>query len=101
MTPKTLLKPSKNHCSGPWPRLRGFSSKAAKAGLSDSELKVEIITDTPTVTANCWYMRPVMPGMNTVGINTAIKASDVPIIGPVTSFIVCKVASFGLKPRSI
>ena len=42
-----------------------------------------------------------MPGMNTVGMNTAINTSDVPIIGPVTSFIVCSVASLGLKPFSM
>ena len=71
------------------PRISRFgrSSSAASAGLSVSALKAEISTDTAIVTANCWYSRPVMPGMNAVGMNTAARMRAIATTGPETSSI--------------
>jgi hypothetical protein len=41
---------------------------AARAGLRVNALKADKATETAMVTANCWYNRPVMPGMNAVGM---------------------------------
>ena len=43
-------------------------------------------TETAMVTANCWYIRPVMPGMNAVGMNTADRMRAMATTGPDTSF---------------
>ena len=71
------------------------------AGLSVSALKAEMSTDTAIVTANCWYMRPVMPGMNAVGTNTAARMSAIATTGPDTSSIALKAASRGDSPCSM
>ena len=47
-------------------------------------------TDTAMVTANCWYIRPVMPGMNAVGTKTAARISAIATTGPETSSIALK-----------
>jgi hypothetical protein len=36
------------------------------------------------VTANCWYIRPVMPGMNAVGMNTTAMIRAMATTGPDT-----------------
>ena len=58
-------------------------------------------TDTAIVTANCWYMRPVMPGMNAVGTNTAARMSAMATTGPETCSMALKAASRGESPSSI
>ena len=50
------------------------------------------------VTANCWYSRPVMPGMKAVGMKTAARMRAMAITGPVTSSIACRAASWGVIP---
>ena len=50
------------------------------------------------VTANCWYIRPVMPGMNAVGMNTAAMIRAMATTGPDTSSIAFKAASRGDSP---
>jgi len=60
-----------------------------------------MMTDTAIVTANCWYMRPVMPGMNAVGMKTADSTSATPTTGPDTSSIALKAASRGDIPWSM
>jgi hypothetical protein len=66
-----------------------------------SALKAEISTDTAMVTANCWYIRPVMPGMNAVGMNTAAMMMAMPTTGPDTSSIAFNEASRGESPCSM
>ena len=53
----------------------GRSSNAAIAGLSESAVNADNMTEMLIVTANCWYRRPLMPGMKTVGMNTAARIS--------------------------
>ena len=89
------LNQSKNLRSSPWLSFFGLSSSAASAGLSVSALNAERITEIAMVTANCWYSRPVMPGMNAVGTNTAESTSAMPITGPEISSIAFKAACFG------
>ena len=55
---------------------------AARAGLRVSALNAEMITDTAMVTANCWYIRPVIPGMNAVGTKTATRIRAMATTGP-------------------
>jgi len=63
--PKNLLKASKPLLSRLFflPSCLGFSSSDARAGDNVSALKAEIRTEIAIVTANCWYIRPVMPGI--------------------------------------
>ncbi len=98
---KTRLKPRKNAPSGPRIGFAGFSSIAASAGESDSALNAESRTEMAMVSANCWYIRPVRPGMKATGMNTAQRMRAMPITGCVTSFIAWAVASFGLFPCSM
>jgi hypothetical protein len=95
------LKPRKKTPSGPRISRFGRRSSAERAGLSVSALKAEMITDTAIVTANCWYMRPVMPGMRAVGMKTAARTSATPTTGPDTSSIALKAASRGDSPPSM
>ncbi len=74
---------------------------AAKAGLRVRALKAEMITDTAMVTANCWYIRPVIPGMNAVGTKTAVRISAMATTGPDTSSMAFSVASRGGSPCSM
>jgi len=60
-----------------------------------------MITEMAIVTANCWYSRPVMPGMNAVGMNTAARIKAIAITGLETSSIAFRVASLGVIPSSI
>ncbi len=53
------------------------------------------------VTANCWKSRPVMPGMKTVGRNTAARTSAMAMTGPATCSIAARVASRGAIPSSM
>ena len=80
------------------PFFLGRSSSADSAGDSVSALKAEMITDTAMVTANCWYSRPVMPGMNAVGMNTADRMMAMAMTGPETSSMPLSAASLGDKP---
>ena len=95
------LKPRKKTPSGPRISRFGRSSSAERAGLSVSALNAEMMTDTAIVNANCWYMRPVMPGMKAVGMNTADRTSAIPTTGPDTSSIALKAASRGDIPCSM
>ena len=99
--PNHRLNPRKNAPSGPRIGFRGRSSIAASAGLSVSALNAEITTDTAIVTANCWYIRPVIPGTNAVGTNTATRISAIAMTGPDTSSIALSVASRGASPCSM
>jgi hypothetical protein len=58
-----------------------------------SALNAESRTDTAIVTANCWYIRPVMPGMNAVGTNTAARMSAIATTGPETCSMALNAAS--------
>ena len=64
---------------------RGRNSSAASAGLSVSELNVEIIVETAIVKANCRKNCPTMPEMNAQGMNTALSTRPTAITGPETS----------------
>ena len=99
--PNHAVEPRKNAPSGPRIGRRGRSSSAASAGLSVSALNAEITTDTAMVTANCWYMRPVMPGTKAVGTNTATRIRAMATTGPETSSIAFSVASRGARPCSM
>src|SRR6185295_15365447 len=52
-----------------------------EGGLNVRALKAERLTEIAMVTANCWYRRPVMPGMKAVGTNTAASTSAMPTTG--------------------
>jgi hypothetical protein len=71
----------------------GRSRRAARAGLRESALKAEMSTETAMVTANCWYIRPVMPGMNAVGMKTADRMRAMATTGPDTCSIALMAAS--------
>ena len=98
---KTRLKPRKNAPSGPRIGFDGLSSIAASAGDSDNALNADSSTEMAMVSANCWYMRPVRPGTNATGTNTAERISAMPMTGAETSFIACRVAATGSRPCSM
>ena len=81
--------------------LAGLSSMAARAGESDSALKAESSTEIAMVSANCWYIWPVRPGMKATGMNTAQRMRAMPMTGADTSFMAWTVASCGLMPCSM
>src|ERR1700722_9050789 len=95
------LNQLKNFRSSPWLSVFGFSNSADSAGLNVSALNADKITEIAIVTANCWYNRPVMPGINAVGTNTADNTSAMPTTGPEISSIAFRAASFGVSPSSI
>ena len=95
------LKARKNAPSGPRVSRRGRSSSAASAGLRVSALNAEMSTDTAMVTANCWYICPVIPGMNAVGTNTAARMSAMATTGPDTCSMAFNAASRGGSPSSM
>jgi hypothetical protein len=82
-----------NQASGPWRGGLGTPrSVAQSAGLSVSALTVEKQIATDIVTANCWYTRPVMPGMKPTGTKMASSTSVVAMTALVTCSIVRIVA---------
>jgi hypothetical protein len=81
--------------------LAGLSSIAERAGESESALKAESRTEIAMVSANCWYMLPVRPGMKATGTNTAVRMRAMPMTGADTSFMAWMVASFGVMPCSM
>src|SRR3984957_1176333 len=95
------LNQLKNFRSSPWLSVFGFSNSAASAGLSVSALNADKITEIAMVTANCWYNRPVIPGINAVGTNTADSTSAMPTTGPEISSIALSAAAFGASPSSM
>ncbi len=99
--PNARLNHLKNTPSGPRDSFFGFSSSAHIAGLSDNALNAENTTEIAIVTANCWYKRPVMPGIKIVGKNTATRISAIATTGPDTSSIACSAAFRGDIPSSI
>ena len=54
---------------------------AHSAGLSVSEFNVERIVETAIVKANCRKNRPVIPVMNTQGMNTDASTSPMAMTG--------------------
>ena len=74
---------------------------AARAGERDRALKAESRTEIAMVSANCWYMRPVRPGMKATGMNTAERIRAMPMTGADTSSMALTVASWGLIPCSM
>src|SRR6478752_3408743 len=68
------------------------------AGLNVSELNAEKMNEKTIVIANWLYRRPVMPGMNATGTNTAASTSVIVMIGVVISAIAARVAASGLYP---
>ena len=74
---------------------------AARAGESESALKADSRTEMAIVSANCWYIRPVRPGMKATGTKTADRMRAMPMTGADTSFIAWTVASLGLIPCSM
>src|SRR5215831_2043720 len=99
--PNHRLNPRNTTPSGPRISRRGRNNNAASAGLSVNALNADNTTDTAIVTANCWYIRPVIPGTNAVGTNTATRISAIATTGPDTSSIARNVASRGDNPRSM
>src|SRR5262249_33911858 len=93
------LNQRKNTPSGPRVSRFGRRSIAASAGLKVRALKAEMTTDRAMVTANCWYIRPVMPGMKAVGTNTATRMRAMATTGPDTSSIALRARPGGPKPR--
>jgi hypothetical protein len=75
----------------------GFSTRLsrmpASAGVSVNALKAEIAIENAIVSANCWYKRPVVPGKNATGTNTAPRTRAVAMTAPVTSPIASEAAS--------
>src|SRR5262249_28255536 len=57
----------------------------AIAGLKVSELRAEKTNEKTIVMANWLYSRPVIPGMNATGTNTAASTSVIVTIGVVIS----------------
>src|SRR4029077_13008149 len=99
--PNHRLNPRNNAPNGPRTARRGRNSSAASAGLSVNALNADSTTDTAIVNANCWYIRPVIPGTNAVGTNTATRISAIATTGPDTSSIARSVASRGASPFSM
>src|SRR6185312_3032648 len=87
--PKRQLNHAKNLPVRPWVcrSLLGLSKSAARAGLSVRALNAEISTEMAMVMENCWYIRPVIPGIAAVGMNTAARMMAMAITGPPTSSI--------------
>ncbi len=63
----------------------GRRISAESDGVKVSELKAEIAMENAIVSENCWYSKPVVPGKNATGTNTATSTSDVAMTAPVTS----------------
>ena len=70
------------------------------AGLNVSELIAEKTNEKTIVMANWLYSRPVRPGMNATGTNTAASTSVIVTIGAVISAIAARTAGIGRSPRS-
>src|SRR5271170_3131520 len=70
------------------------------AGLKVSELIAENRKEKTIVIANLLYRRPVRPGMNATGTNTAASTSEIVTIGAVISAIAALTARIGGTPRS-
>ena len=51
----------------------GFNSSVQSAGVNESAINADMITDIAIVIANCWYSLPTIPGINPTGTNTAAK----------------------------
>ena len=60
----------------------GRSHIAHCVGLSVAALTALSSAVAAMTSANCAYMRPVRPGRNAAGMNTAISTSVMPMIGP-------------------
>ena len=86
----------KNRDGPPWLVLR---NSRAMAGLNVSEFSAEKVNENTIVMANWLYIRPVSPGMNATGTNTAASTSVMVTIGVVISAIAAIAAGSGLKPR--
>ena len=82
----------------PWCSPLGLSSIADSAGLRVKALNAEISTEMAMVSANCWYRRPVIPGMKATGMNTEESTRAMPTTGAETSSIALSVASLGESP---
>ncbi len=54
-------------------------------GTSVNDTKADTTIDSPTTTANSWNSSPITPGMKKIGINTAIKETEIEIIVNPTS----------------
>src|ERR1700744_2198107 len=87
------LNQSKNPFNNPPRPSFGFNNNADSAGLSVSALNADKITEIAIVTANCWYNRPVIPGINAGGTNTADNTSALPTTGPEMSSIALRAAA--------
>ena len=91
-----------NHGSGSkCPFSRRFSNRAARAGLSVSELNAEITVETAMVRANWRKNWPMMPVMKAHGTNTADSTRPMATTGPDTCSIALIVASRGARPCSM
>ncbi len=80
---------------------RSRNKSAESAGLSVSELKVEITVEAAIVSANWRKNCPVNPLMNAQGTKTALKTSPTATTGPETWLIALIVASRGARPFSM
>src|SRR5207247_9310677 len=57
-----------------------------------------MITEMAIVMANCWYKRPVIPGINAVGTNTAARLRAMAMTDRETSSMALNAASRGDMP---
>ena len=76
-------------------RCAGFSRMAVSAGVNVSVRNADNNTEKAMVSANCWYKRPLTPGIKATGTNTAARIRAIAITGPCTSDIALNVASLG------
>ncbi|MNV38969.1 hypothetical protein D3C71_1305330 [compost metagenome] len=71
----------------------GFNKIEHNAGVNESAINADNITDTAIVMANCWYNLPTIPGIKPTGTNTAAKINAIAITGAVISPMARRVAS--------
>ncbi len=64
-------------------------------------MNAEISTEIAIVSANCWYIRPEIPGTKAIGTNTDARMIAIATTGPCTSSIALKVAARGAMPCSM
>src|SRR5579862_6002812 len=77
------------------------SKRAASAGLSVSELNVEIKVETAIVSANWRKNCPTIPDKKAHGMKTALSTTPIATTGGVTSSMARIAASRGASPFSM
>src|SRR6187200_2055015 len=91
---------SKNEKNRPLWWLSRSSSNADSAGVSVTALNTDSATANAIVIENWAYSRPVVPGKNATGTNTAMSTRPVASTAPNTSRIASDAACLALLPYS-